>query len=159
MLALRTVREIAGPGRREVIDRALKKLEAAAGNVPATDRATVTVTAGRDDVQALIDDGLQRGSQLELTYDGAARGETTRRRVDPLRVFVLEGYAYLEAWCHLAGGLRTFRLDRIAAVEVTDDPAQPHRVPLKDLSTGWFDALKDAPAGDAPARSGGRLGR
>ena len=41
--------------------------------------------------------------------------------VDPLRVFVLEGYGYLEAWCYSAGALRTFRLDRIAAVEVTDD--------------------------------------
>jgi proteasome accessory factor C len=65
--------------------------------------------------------------------------------VDPLRVFVLEGYGYLEAWCYSAKGLRTFRLDRIAAVEVTDTPVDPHDVKLKDLSTGWFDALRDAP--------------
>jgi proteasome accessory factor C len=58
---------------------------------------------------------------------------------------VLDGYGYLEAWCYLAGGLRTFRLDRIAAVEVTDVPVAAHDVRLKDLSTGWFDALKDAP--------------
>ena len=42
--------------------------------------------------------------------------------VDPLRVFVLDGYGYLEAWCYSAEALRTFRLDRIAAVEVTDVP-------------------------------------
>jgi proteasome accessory factor C len=145
VLALRTLREIAGPGKREAVDRALKKLEAAAGNLPATDQATVAVTAARDDIQARVNDGLQRRKRLDLTYDVASRAETTRRMVDPLRVFVLDGYGYLEAWCYNAGGLRTFRLDRIAGVEVTAINAATHEVELKDLSTGWFEALKDAP--------------
>ena len=88
---------------------------------------------------------LQRGLRLDLTYDVASRAQTTRRMVDPLRVFVLEGYGYLEAWCHSAVALRTFRLDRVVAVEVTDIPVDPHDVQLKDLSTGWFETLKDAP--------------
>ena len=63
-----------------------------------------------------------------------------------MRVFVLEGYGYLEAWCYSATALRTFRLDRIAAVEVTDtDVARHDDVVLKDLSGGWFETLKDAP--------------
>jgi proteasome accessory factor C len=145
VLALRTLRGIAGPGKRDAVDRALKKLEAAAGNLPATDQATVAVTAARDDIQARVNDGLQRGKRLDLTYDVASRAETTRRMVDPLRVFVLEGYGYLEAWCYSANALRTFRLDRIAAVEVTSIDVAPHDVQLKDLSTGWWEALKDAP--------------
>ncbi|HZA72998.1 MAG TPA: WYL domain-containing protein [Propionibacteriaceae bacterium] len=145
VLALRTLREIAGPGEQDAVDRALKKLAAAAGNVAATAQASVVVTAGRDDVQARVNDGLQRGRRLDLTYDVASRAETTRRLVDPLRVFVLEGYGYLEAWCYSAQALRTFRLDRIAAVEVTDTPVEPHAVQLKDLSTGWFESLQDAP--------------
>ena len=76
----------------------------------------------------------------------ATRAETTRREVDPLRVFVLEGYGYLEAWCYSAQALRTFRLDRIAAVEVSDTRRRPHDVALRDLSSGWFEALRDAPA-------------
>ncbi len=146
VLALRTLREITGPGDRDAVDRALKKLEAAAGNVVATDQASVAVTAGRDDVQARVNDALQRGKRLDLTYDVASRAETTRRMVDPLRVFVLDGYGYLEAWCYSAGALRTFRLDRIAAVEVTDTDVAAHQdVQLKDLSTGWFEALKGSP--------------
>ena len=95
VLALRTLREVAGPGKRDAVDRALKKLEAAAGNTPATDQATVAVTAARDDIQARVNDGLQRGKRIDLTYDVASRAETTRRMVDPLRVFVLDGYGYL----------------------------------------------------------------
>ena len=144
VLALRTLREIAGPGQRDAVDRALAKLEVAAGS-SATDQATVTVTGAQDEIQARVNDGLQRGLRLDLTYDVASRAQTTRRMVDPLRVFVLEGYGYLEAWCHSAVALRTFRLDRIVAVEVTDVPVDQHDVQLKDLSTGGFETLKDAP--------------
>ena len=42
VLALRTLREIAGPGKREAVDRALKKLEAAAGHHGRTDQASVS---------------------------------------------------------------------------------------------------------------------
>jgi proteasome accessory factor C len=145
ILALRTLREIAGPGPRKAVDRALAKLEVAAGDRAASDQANVTVTAARDEIQATVNDGLQRGRRLDLTYDVASRAETTRRLVDPLRVFVLEGYGYLEAWCYRAEGLRTFRLDRIAAVEVTETPVAPHQVELLDLSAGWFSNLRDAP--------------
>ncbi|GAA2102634.1 WYL domain-containing protein [Microlunatus panaciterrae] len=145
VLALRTLREVASPGDRAAIDRALVKLSAAAGNLAAADQASVSVTAARDEITERVNRGLREGRRLDLTYDVASRAETTRRMVDPLRVFVLEGYGYLEAWCYSAHGLRTFRLDRIAAVDITDTPTEPHQVQLKDLSTGWFDALKDAP--------------
>ena len=146
VLALRTLREIAGPGKRAAIDRALEKLEAVAGSQAHSGQAAVLVQGGREDIQSRITDALQRRKRLDLTYDVASRAETTRRQVDPLRVFVLDGYGYLEAWCYLAGGLRTFRLDRVAAAEVTDTDVAEHDVTLRDLSGGWFDALADAPS-------------
>jgi proteasome accessory factor C len=146
VLGLQALHEIAGPGEQDAIERALKKLEEASGGVVVPDQASVSVTAARGEIQARLTDGLARGKRLDLTYDVASRAETTRRMVDPLRVFVLEGYGYLEAWCYSASGLRTFRLDRIAAVEVTDiDVVRHDDVVLKDLSTGWFETLKDAP--------------
>ena len=145
VLALRTLREIAGPGQRIAVDSALRKLEAVAGKAAHSDQASVAVTAARDEIQVRVNDGLQRRKRLDLTYDVATRAETTRREVDPLRVFVLEGYGYLEAWCYSANALRTFRLDRIAAVEVTDTDVRSHDVALRDLSSGWFEALRDAP--------------
>ncbi len=144
VLGLRTLREIAGPGQRAAVDRALRKLEAASGSAP-TDQASVRVTAAQDEVGARVTEGLQSGLRLDLTYDVPSRAETTRRMVDPLRVFVLEGYGYLEAWCYSATALRTFRLDRIPAAEVTEIPVAQHEVLLKDLTTGWFETLQDAP--------------
>lgn len=149
ILALRTLRNVAGTGERDAIDGALGKLQAVAGERDVTgtrtERAQVTVTGASDEVSAAITDGLQRRKRLDLTYDVASRAETTRRLVDPLRVFVLDGSGYLEAWCHSAQALRRFRMDRIAAVEATELDVADHDVELKDLSEGWFDVLKDAP--------------
>lgn len=146
VLALRTLAEVAGPHESQAIDRALVKLEAVAGERgSAADQASVRVYGAPEEVRATVSDGLQQSKRLDLTYDVASRAETTRRMVDPIRVFVLEGYGYLEAWCYSANALRTFRLDRIAAVAITDVDRAEHDVQLKDLSTGWFDALKDAP--------------
>src|SRR5699024_603818 len=79
------------------------------------------------------------GRRLHLTYDVAARAETTERQVDPLRASVRDGYAYLDAWCHRAVGLRSFRMDRIVAAEVLDTAADTHPdLTLPDPAQGWF---------------------
>ncbi len=145
-LALRTLRGLVGTGDREAIDSALAKLAVAAGERASTAaQASVSVTSASEAVQATISEGLAAGRRLDLTYDVASRAETTRRQVDPLRMYVLDGYGYLDAWCWSAEALRSFRLDRVAAVELTDVPVSDHDVVLPDLTTGWFDSLADAP--------------
>ena len=42
------------------------------------------------------------GRALRITYYTAARDETTERVVDPMRVLMVGGRAYLEAWCRRA---------------------------------------------------------
>lgn len=79
----------------------------------AGDGMTPTLTAIRDSVE--------RGTQLELDYRSAS-GESERRRVDALRVESIDDDWYLRGWCHLRGAVRTFRLDRISGVRVTDEP-------------------------------------
>ena len=119
----------------------------------------MSVTSASEDVQATLADGLQRGRRLDLTYDVATRDETTQRFVDPLRLFVLDGYGYLEAWCYRADGLRTFRLDRVAAASVTDEPVQPHDVVLTDLSAGLVRRPGRRARGHPRAGPRGGLGR
>jgi proteasome accessory factor C len=156
IIALRTLRSVTAQGDRAAIDRALEKLQVVAAERPSrtgspthssqvADRAQVSVTGGTEDIRAEVTEALRRRKRLDLTYDVASRAETTRRFVDPLRLFVLDGYGYLDAWCYSAHGVRSFRLDRIASVEVTDTDVADHDVELRDLSGGWFDALKEAP--------------
>src|ERR1700712_1024682 len=68
VLALRTLREVAGPGERHAIDRALAKLATASGDQRAPDQASVTVLAAREEISARVNDGLRRGRRLDLTY-------------------------------------------------------------------------------------------
>ncbi|MGO1973231.1 MAG: helix-turn-helix transcriptional regulator [Propionibacteriaceae bacterium] len=146
ILALRHLRELAGGEELASVDTALRKLEEAAGDRAAvTGQAAVEITSTTEEFRDLIMRGIREHRRLDLTYDVASRAETTRRMVDPYRVFSLDGYAYLEAWCYLAEDMRSFRLDRIADVTVTDEPITAREVALRDLAVGWF-----ADAGDAP---------
>ncbi len=55
--------------------------------------------------------------QVQLSYD--SRGEMTRRSVDPYGLARI-GAWYLVGYCHLREDLRTFRLDRMREVRLTE---------------------------------------
>ncbi|HRN29051.1 MAG TPA: WYL domain-containing protein [Terrimesophilobacter sp.] len=77
--------------------------------------------AETDGVLADIRDALSWGVQLELSYSNA-EGRHERRRVDPIRIESIDTDWYLRGWCHLRQALRTFRLDRISDLVVTEEP-------------------------------------
>ena len=89
---------------------------------------------------------VEGGRAVHLTYYTAVRDETTDRVVDPLRVLMVAGKAYLEAWCRRAEATRMFRVDRIDAFTVLDEPAAPPpHVDLHDVSDGVFHPTPDLP--------------
>ncbi|MDM4764014.1 WYL domain-containing protein [Galbitalea sp. SE-J8] len=98
-------------------------------------------TAAGDATLALIRRAVARGVQLELDYVTSA-GASERRRVDPLRVESVDESWYLRGWCHLREAVRTFRLDRMSDVVVTDEPIghDAADVPLPDV---LFEASDD----------------
>jgi len=57
-------------------------------------------------------------TSIRLTYRSAA-GEVTDRMVDPYGVAFQSGHWYLVCWDQFRSALRTFRLDRMLATEVT----------------------------------------
>ncbi|QFG68656.1 helix-turn-helix transcriptional regulator [Ornithinimicrobium pratense] len=141
IVALRALAATPGLTEHEAIDRALAKLEAAAGDAAASaDQVRVDLDAPVDPaLAARIRTGLTEQRRLHLRYTSASRDETTERDVDPLRVLSVDGYWYLEAWCHRARGVRTFRLDRVEAVEVLDEPAAPPQdLAPRDVVPGVF---------------------
>jgi predicted DNA-binding transcriptional regulator YafY len=66
---------------------------------------------------------------LHLRYH-SADGEVTERDVEPLGVFGNDEHWYLIAWCRLRAAIRGFRLDRIAALAATGEPAPDRPVAL-----------------------------
>jgi proteasome accessory factor C len=66
---------------------------------------------------------LAAGRRVRLRYQGRGDAEPRSRTVDPWRVQIVGGAWYLQGHDHGADDRRTFRLDRVAGVEVTDDPA------------------------------------
>ena len=63
---------------------------------------------------------LQR-RKLRLRYHGRGRDDITERTVSPQRITHYRDNWYLDAWCELRKGLRSFAVDRVKnALETTD---------------------------------------
>jgi proteasome accessory factor C len=145
IVALRALREGSPESSHEVIDRCLVKLEDAAAS--GTEPPQVEVHLSRSNTgrrhAALLQDAITTDRQALLDYYVPTRDETTRRMVDPLELLTSDGRDYLDAWCHLAQARRLFRLDRMYAVEVVDEPRQEHALRPRDLSDGLFEPGPD----------------
>jgi len=141
IVALRALREGSTSSSHAVIDRCLVKLEEAAATGTAPPQVEVHLggsEAGRKHA-AVLAEAISENRQARLDYYVPTRDETTRRTVDPLELLTAEGHDYLDAWCHLAGARRLFRLDRMHDVELVDEPRQEHALTPRDLSEGLFE--------------------
>ena len=141
LVALRMLAELPSLEERSALNRTIAKLEAAAGSaaevsaqvaVQLDDRGTRTAAA-----QAR--DAIERGRRLHLSYYVPGRDEATERDVDPMRLLVVEGRTYLEGWCLRAEAVRLFRLDRVLALTILDEPASvPAQAEPRDVDQGLF---------------------
>jgi proteasome accessory factor C len=146
IVGLRALREVPGLGERDAVDRALAKLEAAAGAAadPAN-RVRADLTDGAS-AQVLADArrAVATRRRVHLRYLVPARDEATERDVDPMRVVGIDGRWYLEGWCHRAEDTRLFRIDRIQELEVLEeDGTPPSQARERDLSEGTFRPAPD----------------
>jgi proteasome accessory factor C len=141
-VALRALADAPGVADTDAVQRALAKIEQASGrapDVPLDD--AVAVGLGRSPrhggaeagdaaqrsstIESVVRDGVARHRVLRLTYYSASRDAVGRRDVDPMRLLLVDGSTYLEAWCRRAEGVRMFRLDRVDDAEVLDEPSTP----------------------------------
>jgi len=138
LVALRMLSEV--PGDKSALTRVIGKLEAAAGEAGAPSHSVAVLgiqngAAISDEVRAAV----ESGKALHLRYYVPSRDEATERDVDPMRLLVVEGRAYLEAWCRLAEGVRLFRLDRVLDLTVLDaDASVPEDAQPRDVDQGLF---------------------
>jgi proteasome accessory factor C len=157
LVAARAVATLPGlrESTRDELRRATAKLEEAAGeSASASSRLSVTFES-EGGVFADVDRAIAERRRLWLRYYSPARDELTEREVDPIRLFAV-GHTYLEGWCRLSEARRTFRLDRVAAIRLLDEPADPPAVELRDLSEGLVQPSADDPEVVVEVGPGGR---
>ena len=143
VVALRTLAEMPGVASSDAVQRALAKIEAAAGGAVADDTVAIELDTIQK-LQPVLQRAIDEQRALALRYYTAARDETTERTVDPLRLLEADGKAYLEAWCRRAEGVRVFRLDRIEDARLLDEPAAPPPdLELRDVAEGVFRPAAD----------------
>lgn len=121
LMALRALTETHAI-EREVVERAIAKVESAAGGASAAQSVTPQADSGSyDEIRRAVRDR----KALSIRYYTASRDSISDRVVDPVATQVVDGYSYLSAWCRRSGGMRLFRFDRIDAATVLDEPARP----------------------------------
>ena len=89
------------------------------------------------DVRRAVDEGRT----LQIRYYAAWRDGVTDRAVEPHVAYQRRGRWYLAAHCHLRGGERRFRVDRIQQLAETGERFEPVRA---DPPAGIFDPGDDA---------------
>jgi proteasome accessory factor C len=71
----------------------------------------------------LLAAALASRRRVSLVYHSRGEDRVSRREVSPQRMTLYRDNWYLDAWCHLRDGLRTFALDAISELQVLDEPA------------------------------------
>jgi proteasome accessory factor C len=128
LVGLRALADVPGLHDREVLERTLLKLEAAAGEAAAPSTQVRVEVEARGPL-AEVRRALETGRRVHLTYFVPARDETTERDVDPMRVLLVDGRWYLEG---------------VDALTVLDLPAEvPAAAAERDLSEGLFRPTPD----------------
>ena len=100
--------------------RGLAKVAGVLG-IDLDDDLGVVLAEEETETLAQLDTAIAEGRVLHIGYYSHARNEQTERDIEPRHRFATDGAWYLDAFCRATGEQRVFRVDRITALEVTDD--------------------------------------
>ena len=149
VVGLRTLLEGGSEDEREVVERALRKIEEASGEaarLAAHLELHVPEDGQEQSLRRQLTEAASAGRQVRLSHRSPARDEVTTRVVDPIAVSSRDGHTYLDAWCHRVEDRRLFRLDRVTeAVVLETSCSERAALPPLDLSEGTFRPSPDAP--------------
>ncbi|MGZ4688723.1 MAG: helix-turn-helix transcriptional regulator [Acidimicrobiia bacterium] len=125
LAAGRALLAVPGSDEHGPLATALDKLEAVLGV------SEVVVDFAAPDHLGAVRDAAEHGTRIEVEYWSAGRDALTTRRIDPGPPFFALGEWYTDAYDHLRGESRMFRVDRIRSVRATDEtfPAVPAGAP------------------------------
>jgi predicted DNA-binding transcriptional regulator YafY len=107
----------------EPLRRALVKLDAALGSFE-----SIGMDVDAPQYLAAVREATDGGRAIEIDYLSGSRDELTTRVIEPSQVLTSDGHWYVDAFCHRAGDMRRFRVDRINAVRPVDQPVTARAV-------------------------------
>ncbi|MFT4051802.1 MAG: WYL domain-containing protein [Microbacterium sp.] len=116
LAGLQLAASLPGVGDSDIVQGLLAKLTRGASSAPAE---VIVAPPAVDGVRVAVAEALQRGVAVSFAYQ-APDAPATIRTVDPIKVHIAAGQWYLQGWCHLREAVRTFHLDRVAHVRLTD---------------------------------------
>lgn len=157
VLGLREVQSIGDPGLSDAASAVLRKLQ---GRLPQRQshrlsHAVLTATRFDRPAKPIIDVTILRQATwderaVEFSYTDA-KGDATRRRVNPLSIVYMDRSSILIGWCHLRQDFRFFRLDRMQQMSVTDQSFRPNRVPMLREALARIRADREAQECESPS--------
>jgi proteasome accessory factor C len=114
--AAHAIEAVPGADPDGALARGLDKLEAVLG-----DRGRLRIDLGEPPHLPALREAVAAGAQIELGYYSVSSDEESLRVVDPHAVVALDGHWYLDGFCHRAGDMRRFRIDRVLSVRRTGE--------------------------------------
>ncbi|WP_308493822.1 helix-turn-helix transcriptional regulator [Microbacterium terrisoli] len=132
LAGLQLAQSLPGVGDSGVVAGLLAKLAAGASSTPAD---VIVASEPVDDVRITVDEALRRHVAVSFAYK-APDAPVTTRTVDPVKVHIANGQWYLQGWCHLRHAMRTFHLDRVGDLQLTDIPITHGEEPVPELFEG-----------------------
>ena len=67
-----------------------------------------------------IEQAIAKGNALEIVYLSGSKDKSSERLILPLEIYQENNFTYLNAWCQTSEGERTFRVDRVISLKVSD---------------------------------------
>lgn len=101
------------------LESAVSKLSRAI--LPDASRTLVVDVEDESENVGVLRQAAADGRVVEITYRSVGKEQTSTRRVEPWGVFATLGRWYVVGHCRMVEGERTFRVDRIRALEVLDE--------------------------------------
>lgn len=149
LVALRALADIPGVVDPQAARSAIAKIAAAAGAVGHGDTVTAVDEPAplESRAAAAVRAAVRDKRALTIDYYAASHDSLTTRTVDPIRVLLIGGHSYLEAWSREAEGVRLFRFDRIVdALELGEPAAPPEPAVQSPPDMSLFDGDPALPA-------------
>ncbi len=81
---------------------------------------------------------------IEMLYLPLRRKKETHRKIDPYKIWFFEGTIYIIGFCHLRNEVRTFVVDRIKLLKLTDEKfVLPNGFDLDKFTRHSFKVIQD----------------